>query len=851
MPRSSLAEYLKLLHSNNGDIAYVYRRGYRAERWSYRRVANAAVQVARQLEQRGVAQGDRVLLWGENCAEWVVAFWGCVLRGAVVVPMDRIAAADFAARVAQQVETKLAIGSPELIGLLAGVPSLPFDKINGGAPLDGSGARYTLPKLTRSDTLQIIFTSGTTAEPKGVVITHGNLLANLEPLETEIARYMKYERIFHPIRFLNLLPLSHVFGQFLGLFLPPLLSGTVFFQESLNPSEVIHTIKRERVSVLVAVPRLLESLRQKIERDVAEEGNSESFHRMLDAAGEQKFLWRWWRFRRIHRQFGWKFWAFVCGGAALDEDTEEFWRRLGYAVIQGYGMTETTSLVSVNHPFKLSRGSIGKVLPGREIKLDEHGEILVRGESIAAGYWQGRELTPVPGSEGWLRTGDIGELDSEGNLFFRGRKKDVIVTPEGMNVYPEDLEAALRRQPGVRDCAVIGLERNGNAVPCAALLLNDGANGEAVVQRANELLADFQQMRHWFAWPEQDFPRTSTQKPRTNIIAQAAQEHLGQKAVAPAGGTVAPGAAPGSLAELVERITHRSAAELAPEASLAKDLNLSSLERVELMGAIEDRYQIELNEAKFTAATTVGELETMLRQPGGERTKFHYPRWAQAAWLVPIRFLAYYLLAWPATVLLAHPRVRGRERARNVRPPVLIICNHITYADIGLVLFALPPHLRRRLAVAMEGERVAAMRHPPRERGLLMGLLDRMGYWLMTALFGVFPLPARAGFRRSFAFIGESVDRGYSVLVLPEGMRTRDGKLGPFRTGIGLLVNNLKLPVLPMRIDGLWELKQAGRRTAPPGAIRVTVGAPVTLAPDSDPVKIAGELRRIVASLNS
>lgn len=309
------------------------------------------------------------------------------------------------------------------------------------------------------------------------------------------------------------------------------------------------------------------------------------------------------------------------------------------------------------------------------------------------------------------------------------------------------------------------------------------------------------------------------------------------------------GAAPGSLAELIERITQRSAAELAPEASLAKDLNLSSLERVELMGAIEDRYQVELNEARFTAATTVGELETMLRQPGAERTKFHYPRWAQAAWLAPIRFLAYYLLAWPATALLAHPRVRGRERVRNVRPPVLIICNHVTYVDIGFVLFALPPHLRRKLAVAMEGERVAAMRNPSRERGLVMGWLDRIGYWLMTALFGVFPLPARAGFRRSFGFIGESVDRGYSVLVLPEGMRTRDGTLGPFRTGIGLLVNNLKLPVVPMRIDGLWEVKQAGRRTAPPGAVRITVGVPVKFDDEGDPVKIAEELRRIVGSL--
>jgi long-chain acyl-CoA synthetase len=848
MSRDSLADYFDLFYRHARYVACVHRRGYRMERWTYGRIADAASQMARELESRGIAKGDRVVLWGENCAEWLVAFWGCVLCGVVVVPMDRIAAGDFAARVADQVDAKLAVGSRELLATLR-IPCLPFEE-QGAVLARHPSAHYGPPALGRSDTLQIIFTSGTTADPKGVVISHGNVLANLNPIASEIERYRLYGRPFRPIRFLDLLPLSHVFGQFLGVLVPPLLPGTVLFQESLNPAEVIRTIQRERVSVLVAVPRLLESLRQKLERDAEAEGRLEEFRRQVAAPIKGHFLKRWWRFRKIHRRFGWKFWALICGGAALDADTEEFWRRLGYAVIQGYGMTETTSLVSVNHPFKMSHGSIGRPLPGREIKLDESGEILVRGESIAAGYWQDHQMRPVPGDEGWLRTGDIGALDADGNLFFKGRKKEVIVTPEGMNIYPEDLEAALRRQPEVRDCAVVGLDREGNAVPCAALLLHDGADAEAVVRRANQSLAEFQQMRHWLLWPEEDFPRTSTHKARTNLIAQVAVSHFAQATASAAQGAgAATAVTTGSLSELIARIARRSPAELSPDASLAQDLNLSSLERVELMSAIEDRYQVELNEAKFTLATTVRDLEQMLHQPSGESSRFHYPRWPQTALMKILRFIGYYLLAWPATILLAWPRVRGRENLRGVEHPAMFICNHVSWVDFGFVLFALTPHLRRNLAVAMEGERVAYMRSPPAGTPRVTRLLNQLGYWLMTGLFNVFPLPARAGFRESFAFAGDLVDRGFSLAIFPEGMRTRDGQLGPFRTGTGLLVNNLRLPIVPLRIDGLWELKIAGHRRAPWGSVTVTIGKPLRIEPGRDPAQICEELRQIVASL--
>lgn len=839
MPRRSLLEYFDAFYRRGAETAFVQPRGYRWERWTFRQTANAACRFARELEARGVGRGDRVLLWGENSAEWVAAFWGCLLRGAVVVPMDRIAAAEFARRVYEEVDATLFVGSREQARQLPTPPTLLFEEFANLLPRHAPDVLLP-PEAARSDTVEIVFTSGTTAEPKGVVITHGNILANLEPIETEIEKYLKYERFVHPLRFLNLLPLSHVFGQFLGLFVPPLLEATVVFQASLNPEEIIRTVKRERVSVLVAVPRVLESLKEKLERDQEAEGQKERFARQLTAATGEGPVKRWWRFRRVHRRFGLKFWAFVSGGAALPPEVETFWSRLGFAVIQGYGLTETTSLVSVNHPFRLGKGSIGKVLPGRELKLSESGEILVRGDSIGAGYWQSQALIPLKEEEGWFHTGDLGALDANGNLYFKGRQKNVIVTPEGMNIHPEDLEAALRRQPEVRDCVVVGLARNGNAEPCAVLLLREGALApEVAVERANQALAHYQKIRRWLVWPEGDFPRTSTQKPRTNLVEAWAEQQV------KATGTQAPA---GPVAEIVSRVTGRLAGGLAPGAQLDADLNLGSLERVELLSELEDRFQVELDETRFTSAVTLADLEQMVREPAPRR-EFHYPRWARRRFVHWLRLLAYYLAIWPATHLLASPRVRGREKLREVGGPVLVVANHSSIVDIGFVLAALPPRLRHRLAVSVQAEELEAMRRGARGRGALGNWLDRIGYWLAVALFHAFPLPRQSGFRESFHFAGELTDAGWSVLVFPEGEFTPDGSVMPFRAGIGLLAKNLAVPVVPLRIDGVFVLKKAGKRRARPGAVKVTIGEPLRFPPDSDAAEITRTLEARVKSL--
>jgi long-chain acyl-CoA synthetase len=846
MPRQSLAEFVGGFAARGSEIAYVQRDGYRRVRWTYAQLGETAARFARELEERGIGAGDRVFLWGPNSAEWVAAFCGCLLRGAVAVPMDFAAAPDFAERVASQVQARCAVISGErALPASAAMPVLQMETLAARLQRH-SGRAYPSPPLDRAAIAEILFTSGTTSEPKGVAISHGNILANLEPLEIQIQKYKKYERYFHPLRFLNVVPLSHVFGQFMGVFVPSSISATVVFGDSLNPAEILRTIHDERVSLLVAVPRVIESLAAKIERDVEATGEIEKFRREYAEAVKERFVWHMWRFRKIHRRFGWKFWAFLSGGAALPAETEEFWNRLGFAVIQGYGLTETTSLVSVNHPFKIGRGSIGKILDGREVKLDASGEILVRGKSVAAGYWDSAGLHPLAeGDEGWYRTGDLGTMDSEGSLYFRGRSKDVIVTPAGMNVYPADLEAALRRDPQVADCLVFGLDEGKNAEPFAVLLLRDSsADAAAIVERANQSLAEFQRMRRWWVWPENDFPRTGTGKPQAATIRRAAEAALAGAVQTPGGQETQ------AILNKIVGQARGAGAAAAPDSAATDALSLDSLERVELIGALEDRYQVELDQTKFAEARTVADLQKLVGEAKpGERPQFEFPQWPQRWPITWIRAAVYYMLTWPATHLMAHPRVYGRANLRGVRGPLLIVANHQMDYDVGFVLAALTPRLRYRMAVAMWGERLVKQRHPPKEWFFFRRWLWQIGYYLMYALFNVFPLPKSALFRDSFRFAASLAERGYSILIFPEGDETPDGTMKAFRPGIGLLVNDLRLPVLPMRIEGLYAIRMAGTRWNRPGRVQVYVGKPMEFPEVGEPHEIAKKIEEAVAAL--
>ncbi len=792
--RQNLASLVEDFHRHGDQIAIVSRHGLRKETCTYKRLAEQAGRFAAELEARNIQKGDRVLIWGDNGASWIAAFFGCVLRGVLPVPIDVEGSQAFALRVAQEVDPKLITGNRELLG--------PFENTLAFEDFESLPLSQAAPieNLSDADPVQIVFTSGTTAEPKGIVHTHGNILASLRPIEREMQKYLKYERIFHPLRFLHTLPLSHVFGQFMGIWIPALLAAEVHFESHLVPSDLVETIRKERISVLVAVPRVLEILQTFL---------IQRFNVNIESAKGLPAWRRWWRFRAVHRAFGFKFWALICGGATLPENIEQFWGALGFVVIQGYGMTETAALVSLNHPFHAAKGTIGKVLPGREIRLGDDGEILVRGDTVSKATWQGGRLQ-TQDSE-WLATGDLASQDEAGNLKFRGRKKEVIVTPSGLNIYPDDLEAALLRQPLIKAAAVV----DADGEPMAALVLRHPGDAAAAVSAANKDLAQFQQIRRWMIWPDPDLPRTSTGKVLRREIHFQPQTK-------------------GTLAGLIEKITGED----------SEDLHLDSLGRVELQSAIEGQFGVELDDASYQQVRTLADLRGLLS--GAAKTESRdenvYPTWPWTRLQNAIRVLFIELVARPLVAVLAHPRVQSTGA---VQKPVLIVSNHVSLYDVPLILYALPGAMRRRVAVAMAGEMMLNLRQARGLGNWFLNLCGPPAYLLITALFNVFPLPQRGNFRRSFAHAGEAMDRGFYVLVFPEGRRTPDGLMHPFQKGSGMLWKELQCDAVPVCLSGM----STGRWFR--SGVSIRVGQPIVLDPQWDAAEASTFLERAVKLLEA
>jgi long-chain acyl-CoA synthetase len=792
--RQSLATLVDDFERHGNDTAIVSTRGVREHRTSYRQLAHLSRRFAAELVNRNINKGDRVILWGENSAEWVAAFFGCILRGVLPVPLDAAGSLAFAKRVMTDVSPRLLVGDDHKLQQISG-ERLPFSHFETELTWQTAQA---LSGLQPSDPLQIVFTSGTTGEPKGIVHTHGNVLASLEPIEREMQKYMKFERPFHPIRILHTLPLSHVFGQFMGLWTPPLLAAELHYENRLVAHELVARIHRQRISVLAAVPRVL---------DLMQAHALEHFPNLrarVEAASNMNAWQRWWHFRDAHRALGLKFWAFVCGGASLSPNGEQFWTRLGFVVVQGYGMTETTALVSLNHPFHAASGTIGRVLPGREVKLSDDGEVLVRGSTIANATWQRGQIEQQDSE--WLATGDLAEFDAAGNLKFRGRKKDVIVTAAGLNIYPEDLEAALNRQPGVKASAVIEAQQDTGAEPLAMLLLAPDADAPSIVAAANAELAEFQQLRRWQVWPQADFPRTSTGK-----------------------------------------ILKRELALQSHKVSSGEELNLDSLGRVELQAQVEQQFGVSLSDEALQTVRTRADVDALVRRGdvAPPQQPHRYPHWPWNPFMQAVRALFIEIVAMPILRFLAKPKLR-RVPAEWPHGPVLIVCNHITSYDAPFVLFALPWHLRHRVAIAMSGEMMLDYRRGRNQGNWFLNLLAPIAYLLITGLFNVFPLPRSAGFRDSFRHAGEAIDRGYCVLVFPEGHRSEDGKPQPFRAGSGLLWKQLGTASLPVRIDGLGELKTSGRRWFRSGKISVTVGDLLAADTAASPEELTERLRAAV-----
>ena len=607
---------------------------------------------ARTLSEAGLASGDRFIVWAVNRPEWSIGWFAGLHLGAVAVPLDVRHTEDFAAKVAAQTGARLVLASRQTekqarsLGLpIVFIETLP-DRARHVEPMTPAG-------VAADDLAEIVFTSGTTGDPKGVMLTHGGLIA--------VAQAMAQVLGFGPEeRLLSVLPLSHLYEQGLGLITPLMVGASIVYPVSRQPSILVRTFRDFHASVLLIVPQGLRLLDNAIERKVDQTGKRASFERAHRLARRLPRPFRRFLFRTVLNEFGGRLRTIGVGSAPLAPELAQRWEEMGVEVLQGYGMTEMSPVVTFTRREHNVPGTVGEAIAGVEIRLAPDGEIFVRGPGRFVGYWQNPQATAaVVDADGWYHTGDIGELSADGLLTLRGRKKDMLALPDGQKVYPEDVEEVLGEDPRVKGATVVGWPVGENLKVHAVLVLADdaisltssgGLVAEAdalavageVVRTANGRLGAHQQIRGWTLWPDEDLPRTPTLKVRKQVVLDRLHDlEAVPAALVPAaaigvvdatttttpGGDVATATSPaghpaiahtgpedhfGHLRDLVAEIAHVPEAAVRPELRLSSDLNMDSLQRVELLGLIEEELGVYVDDERLDPDATVQELAAMV-----------------------------------------------------------------------------------------------------------------------------------------------------------------------------------------------------------------------------------------------
>ena len=451
------------------------------------------------------------------------------------------------------------------------------------------------------------------------MLTHANLISNLEAAAQFLPGKPSY-------RLLSVLPLSHMFEQMGTLFMALRCGASVTFVTSRQPTVLLKTMRERKVSTILLVPQALELLMNGIEREVTRQGKEKSWAVLMRLARYSPFRLRRLLFRRVHKQFGGRLEFMGSGGAALDPELGAKWELLGIKVLQGYGTTEASLVISMHTLTDRPLDSVGRPLPGVTVKISDEGEVLVSGPNIMAGYWEAPEQTDAAFEGTWYKTGDLGFIDKQGRLHLKGRKKDMIVLPNGQNVFPEDIEAVLRKHPLVADAAVLGLSKGSGVEVHSAIILEDSENASQVVSWANQRLADHQQIRGFTVWPEKDFPRTHTLKVKKRAVLEVLMGHATVTGPAQASKSAAGDGVP-ALHRLVAELGHVPLEQVSPEKALGTDLNLDSLGRVELLSAIEEELGVYLDETQIGPATTLAELIKMVDRGDHAIGDSTCPRW--------------------------------------------------------------------------------------------------------------------------------------------------------------------------------------------------------------------------------
>jgi long-chain acyl-CoA synthetase len=795
---------------------------------SYRELRDGAARAALMLRDRGVETGDRVLLIGENSPAWVIAFFAIVKAGAIAVPLDHNISSEELAAICAIAEPRAALCSSAVTRRLGSglkeaagkIVELQFDDLQ--RPFILRRKRIEDFRPDRTTVASIVFTSGTTGAPKGVMLTHANFTAEVSML----ARVFALDR---EDLVLSLLPLHHTFEFTCGMLLPLASGSTVAYPLGVDAANLARTLADLRPTALIGVPAVWEAVHRRIVDDV--EARGPFFHAAFDQlrAFNRRFEKEFQvnlgsiLFRQAHAALGGRLKLTVSGGAALPQRVAEFFNDIGIRLLEGYGMTEAAPVISTARPDEtLTPGSVGKPLSGMEVRLDrgetpEIGEIVVRGANLMSGYFRNPTATAEVLEDGWLRTGDLGRFDDQGRLYIVGRAKDVIVDSGGNNVYIDELEEAYGHSPFLKELAVVGL-KIGEGEQVAALAVPAYARGESRRAVEERLRAHFEKVGAELSphkririlrFTDHQLPRTGTRKIKRQDVAELIREMVetdGERKVAVAG-EIEPW--------LVEALLQVSSGQLniTPSTRLIEDLGLDSLALAELGEQLSGWAARDVSPEELADLKTVEDLQKLASQGRSRPRLPSYARFAQPYTLrlpAPLRALGTMALSGAARAAFDRwlkPQVLGRGNIAHNRN-LLVVANHSSHLDFGLVTYALG-EIGRELVV------LAAKDY------FFNSGLRRLVANNFTRLI---PFDRE---RAQLESLDEALDElaaGRSVLMFPEGTRSPDGDIHEFKSGAGYLAMRSRCDVLPIRITGTYQVLGKGKLIPRHYPVEVRIG---------------------------
>jgi len=846
------------------NIALEIQRGNALESYSYAELRKMAESVGQWLQKQGLEPGSRCAILADNHPRWVAAYLGIIAAGHTAVPLDTAFHADQVAKLLADSGGSLlfcddkhwsvaeeSVGDSS-VGLVA-MSSKPRSAGQGGAAaptqtLDrffADRVRNFSPASPALDSVAaLLYTSGTTADPKGVMLTHGNMLGEVEAV-------FGWADIGPDDAVLGILPLFHSLAQMANLLLPLVKGARVVYLETLNTTELLRALQERNISVFAVVPQFFYLIHERIFKEANKRGLL-----MVRILRGLMGLNHWLRksginagrifFGKIHDTFGRRMRYLVTGGSRFEPQIGNDFYDLGIDVLQAYGLTETCGGAFATDPNDNVIGSAGRPLPGIESQIVDPqpredgpptGEIVIRGPIVMKGYWNRPDATETVLHDGWLYTGDIGYFDKGGNLFITGRKKEVIVLSNGKNVYPEEIEAHYLKSPFIKEICVMGLEsRPGDPMSdrlYAVVVPNFDALKERKIVNAKEVvrfdienlsapLASTKRIASYEIWQE-DLPRTTTRKIKRFEVEQRARARqrtagssnaslFSEKPLTEEDQSWLDHAKVRRAIGIIKESAGSASCPIRPDHNLELDLGLDSMQRVELLVALENELGGDIPESEIANIYTVRQIvDAVLQSAGGgeSRKRAQLKGWrdvfeeevtdpevlelikprpfAEAFWFAVTRLLQ--LVALDFYQL----RLEGLEKFPTDRP-VIISSNHQSFVDPVVLASLLPWNVFSKSFAVGTSEIFGS------------GFMRHLARWIRVV--AVDPDANLVPAMKAAAF---GLKHGRTLILYPEGERSVDGTPKTFRKGAAILSIHMQVPIVPVAIDGFYEAWPRGK----------------------------------------